>query len=1100
MGIDSAESAHSVIADRALASSTSNNKTAEKEFNVRLNHDLVKGLRDDTTYVFVNVPSFESTTKKSVGESYFLENLAQFDRAIVVVDPFQDDEVAFEAVLRSMKMLLKKKPSACVAVICDVGGGRGMTKEIVDRMRRLEEEVHSVNKFALRERFPTKHLTPKPAPSVHINMLSYDSDDDEDIVVKNSGSETAVDLDMPAAIDLIEASLTGDFEEAIIPKVQELAGDIETQTKLLEEQKSALLARLVAFESFARDLFSICERFMHMEADSGRWVSRCVEKFWKLYGECEHHAFTKFETEMDPSRLALPMDQLLEFKHWIIQLEIELETEKLETASLNLVKRQLQMVLHKVSLWSFDDWYNTMNTNQWKITVCKDWGHVSPSDWNTIISSLLLASSDCFFYESFGQEKIMLERARFLSGDRLVKADASTDAELPGLASDGCKAKRAATAIISISMLEIDAMVTPSDITTRSRVPSFQIRTAVVGVRGSGKTALLNALFQRKVSHCSDEYGTKSINRFHVVSSIKKYGLDDAQVFEATKEVNEDVFGTEHGVPVKEFHISLNNSDIETTENVELVFEDIPGCLRGREFSDYMKSVWGDIDCLIFVADLQRSSYTSDDENLFNMVDVLMKQKEVPLLIVGNKFDDVKDEATTKRAAQVKQIVDMMAEKQKSKDAPSEYHCGEEKKEDASVASLPTFHQASVRPPAFVSLSSRRALWYRYASILSQEALEKESDLVDEILIDHFGELKALGMSKEQKLRSVWTLLHGHVEDSVAEELRVSSGQFDQLCHWIRGTMCEASPQQVILQRQQELCLKKLESDDLNVVDRLRQIHLTPWSIQGGDPDSLVATFWALWHACEDNALADFSRTVDVRVFETPLKHLCAYKKLLQETKWENMIVVISALQSLLRSQIKIIIKQHQQWSFEHWYMRRDHAKWVRRDSERRSWKCLSPVDWANIYSSMLLVVNDRYICTRMGKEKIMLKNLLQRSNEGIFSAHQHIQRDPDSFQQSQQAKSLLSRKLFSGKRIPSNVTVQALEIPFHTSDGCPSLERCMDGYFSLTSGILIPTYPKTYASVVTMEAPSSLDDPSHFGHVAFVYRNVLASIGKKKI
>lgn len=171
-------------------------------------------------------------------------------------------------------------------------------------------------------------------------------------------------------------------------------------------------------------------------------------------------------------------------------------------------------------------------------------------------------------------------------------------------------------------------------------LPSFQIRTAVVGTRGCGKTALLNALFQKRVSHCSAEYGTKSINRFHVKSNVE----EKDQVFQATKAINENVAGLDQEIPVKDFYITVKDSEISTPGNVELVFEDVPGCLRGREFRNYMMSTWDDVDCLIFVADLQRSSYISHDEELFNTLDVLMKRKEVPLLIVGNKCDDVNDE------------------------------------------------------------------------------------------------------------------------------------------------------------------------------------------------------------------------------------------------------------------------------------------------------------------------------------------------------------------------------------------------------------------------------------------------------------------------
>ena len=58
----------------------------------------------------------------------------------------------------------------------------------------------------------------------------------------------------------------------------------------------------------------------------------------------------------------------------------------------------------------------------------------------------------------------------------------------------------------------------------RMKAPHFEIRIAVVGTQACGKSSLLNALFQRKVSHCSAEFGTKSINRFLSDSASARLG------------------------------------------------------------------------------------------------------------------------------------------------------------------------------------------------------------------------------------------------------------------------------------------------------------------------------------------------------------------------------------------------------------------------------------------------------------------------------------------------------------------------------------------------------------------------------------------------
>jgi hypothetical protein len=355
-------------------------------------------------------------------------------------------------------------------------------------------------------------------------------------------------------------------------------------------------------------------------------------------------------------------------------------------------------------------------------------------------------------------------------------------------------------------------------------------------------------------------------------------------------------------------------------------------------------------------------------------------------------------------------------------------------------------------------------------------------------------------MSQQQKVEMVWAMLHGEKagnEGSFAKSLDAASTKFKRFCDWIKYTVCEEMSQEIILKRQQEYCLGTFDSGDTTVVARLRQIHFSPWSIPGGDPASLVATFWALYHACEDNALADFNATMNTRVFDAPLRHLCYYKDLLHETKWEGPIVVVSALQSVLRSQIKIIIQKHQLWSFERWYNKREKSQWTRQADEEPCWKYMSPLDWSNVYGSILLVANDRYISTRMGKEKIMLENLQQKAYEALFFS-------PESSPNATMAQTSVDQSSNTFQRIiplrsgGSGQSKDKEKVPFSAQDGCPSLAKCLEGFYSLKDGRFVPKYPSTYSCVGRMEIPSNLGDPSHFGHVAYVYRNVLASIGKR--
>ena len=234
-----------------------------------------------------------------------------------------------------------------------------------------------------------------------------------------------------------EYFIDSDFD-LITQKIQNLVGNHDDQTRLLKEQKVDAVKRLEAITPFAKQLCFICDHYKCLEDDPTDLVSSCIDRFWNLYQVCEDNSFAKFERELNPVRLALPLDQLAEYKLWVEKIGLYGEKDRIKTTLRLLVKRQLQMILHKNSLWSFDEWYSKMNANEWKKVSNQEWDHVSPSDWSTMISSILLASSDCYFYENFGREKIALERARFLSNDKLVTTDIHSKHFKKFSAADGC--------------------------------------------------------------------------------------------------------------------------------------------------------------------------------------------------------------------------------------------------------------------------------------------------------------------------------------------------------------------------------------------------------------------------------------------------------------------------------------------------------------------------------------------------------------------------------------------------------------------------------------------------------------------------------------
>jgi GTPase Era involved in 16S rRNA processing len=79
------------------------------------------------------------------------------------------------------------------------------------------------------------------------------------------------------------------------------------------------------------------------------------------------------------------------------------------------------------------------------------------------------------------------------------------------------------------------------------------------------------------------------------------------------------------------------------------MFVDIPG-LDPEEMihcccKKYLKELWEDLSCLIYVSDLQNErQWNSSDKQLLVFIANLTKMKQIPMLVVGTKVDSPDNE------------------------------------------------------------------------------------------------------------------------------------------------------------------------------------------------------------------------------------------------------------------------------------------------------------------------------------------------------------------------------------------------------------------------------------------------------------------------
>jgi GTPase Era involved in 16S rRNA processing len=600
-----------------------------------------------------------------------------------------------------------------------------------------------------------------------------------------------------------------------------------------------------------------------------------------------------------------------------------------------------------------------------------------------------------------------------------------------------------------------------------------------------------------------------------------------AETFEETKEQNESIRQRNpDSIHVNEFNLSLDKSNafLEGRGDTSLVFVDIPG-LDPEEmihcgYKKYLKESWEDLSCLMYVSDLRNErQWNTSDKQLLAFIADLMKTKQIPMLVVGTKVDEPDDERVQLLLERARGTFRTLLESFETTDSDDASPFDEQEdlrlrtlssmntedifldandesmdedilppsdSADAPNSSLRMMTMASDaqilrKPPEFLWVSAKNAFPYRYASTLSKPELVLENDLLDRIGKEEVGRIRWNKLSPDERLETVYQV----VSDEASCTERLASTNFPQFLSWLHDTIGSEQAQTELIQHQQEWNMRSLTSDS-KIAHKIRQMHRLR-AAKGESSDSLKATFWAFYRVSEEVAFGELDSNMNVSALARPISQLLDYADLLKETEWEPPLVVETALHALVKRQLQLIMGRHRSYSFSYWYRTMNTNAWQTQLAEDMTWELLSPPDWANIHSSILLVGGNRHFCERLGHEKIVMETLLQTSHLAIFkepvlpSVLANAQRRPFLFGSSASS---------SG----STVTGSVMEADgFYAMDGCPSLQKGLDGYYD-TKGIFHPKYPETFACLERIHPPQSLSDPNHWGHAAWRYMNYVIS------
>jgi GTPase SAR1 family protein len=462
--------------NQTLTNATTTTSIQEKVFDIELAEPLLAELRNDTSLVFVDIPGIRLSDNCPY-KHYVDEKWDSFDCIVLVLDSlFQSSEEDQVKLLQYLHENLVEKRNLPIIVLLNQFDESEDEDEHTQQRKRFKKKIHNV--FGVKQSAIGHELGKSQS---QIGVWSYESDDDDDddddpttenetprilteetyeplcvsVMIRNAylyrlasrlsldqvkkmhsavldkiGKDEVGKLPWMALPDEEKQQIvfealnrqSGEYQELLeatnfygfVKSLRSIIGGLDKQSRLLQQQQELALRRISADSMFVQELRRIQERFEGVESADDSMIRL---KFWELYQVCEEAAFAKLEQELDVSALKFPIRQLLVYQEWLDEIQWE---EDVVLAMRNLVRRQLHIFMNHYSLWSYDDWYTSMNAEAWIKRESKHhWNYLSPADWSTILSSILLASCDRHFYEYFGKEKIALERYVFISNNRL---------------------------------------------------------------------------------------------------------------------------------------------------------------------------------------------------------------------------------------------------------------------------------------------------------------------------------------------------------------------------------------------------------------------------------------------------------------------------------------------------------------------------------------------------------------------------------------------------------------------------------------------------------------------------------------------------------
>ncbi len=482
----------------------------------------------------------------------------------------------------------------------------------------------------------------------------------------------------------------------------------------------------------------------------------------------------------------------------------------------------------------------------------------------------------------------------------------------------------------------------------------FAFNIAVIGHVSVGKSTLLNAILGAKFSEVSKRRTTAGINHFHLSCNINpdqtkneesKCGdipqeddSDKELKVEAIDDINDNIKTqsqtlaeiTQDNAELrqlkiirnKHFHISVDEMPFEIHRNASLTFIDIPGLNEAGTqdiYTRYVTESWYTYSCILLVMDVSQGVSTEEQVELLKFVELNVRtKKNIPVIVVCNKVDDVEDEELMELVNEVQAEVNKIFKKKSNFDDITKNPNADSKEKISIVESS----------PAFIHMSAENAFMYRSMSSLT---LEDFSNKVEQSNVDMVGKAEFGNKWRKMTMEQKYKAIHDLANDPEECKDRLVMTNYDKLISLLGYFLGGDENLLYLVGQQVDTDLARLSKEG-GFAKQLSLVH-DSCKLAGKDTSILLDRFWPLFVDCKSHYMAmleDNPEAVDK--IHIPMQELCAYHdgmlKKISDARSDNGSIrsnenkrVMKEMKNMVNDYIKLIeSKISRQWNFLTFY------------------------------------------------------------------------------------------------------------------------------------------------------------------------------------